>query len=79
MFGRILMVSLVAAVAWAVLTRPSSGAGRPQVYVVKPGDTLWSIASERYGGDPRPSIYRLERRNHLHGTTLSVGERLVLP
>jgi LysM repeat protein len=46
---------------------------------VRPADTLWSIASSHYGGDPRAAVWRLERRNHLSGTTLVPGQRLVLP
>jgi len=48
------------------------------VYVAKPGDTLWSIASRlEPGGDPRPLVARLE--GELHGRTLVPGSRLVLP
>ncbi|HEY3018227.1 MAG TPA: LysM peptidoglycan-binding domain-containing protein [Gaiellaceae bacterium] len=48
-------------------------------YVVKPTDTLWSIAAAHYAGDPREGIWELQRRNHLHGTILVAGQRLVLP
>jgi LysM repeat protein len=48
-------------------------------YVVKPTDTLWSIAAKHYAGDPREGIWQLQRRNHLRGTTLVPGQRLVLP
>jgi hypothetical protein len=47
------------------------------VYVVQPGDTLWSIA-ERVadGGDPRPVVDELRER---HGDAeLEVGDRLVI-
>jgi LysM repeat protein len=50
-----------------------------QVYVVQPGDTLWSIASARYAGDPREGVWKLQDRNHLAGTTISPGQRLTLP
>jgi LysM repeat protein len=80
MFGRILVIALVATfLAWSLLTRTVDGAGNPQLYVVQPGDTLWSIAAARYAGDPREGIWRLQRRNHLDGTTISPGERLLLP
>ena len=80
MFGRILVIALVATfLAWSLLTRTVDGAGKPQLYVVQPGDTLWSIAAERYAGDPREGIWKLQRRNHLAGTTITPGERLVLP
>ncbi len=48
------------------------------VYVARPGDTLWSIASRlEPGGDPRPLVAQLERE--LHGEVLVPGARLVLP
>jgi len=48
------------------------------LYVVKPGDTLWSIASRlEPGGDPRLLVAQLQ--SELHGATLDPGARLVLP
>jgi LysM repeat protein len=50
------------------------------VYVVKPHDTLWSIAARTYGGDPRAGIWKLEQANHLAGAPILVpGERLRVP
>jgi LysM repeat protein len=73
------MVAAVALVVWAVLAR-DSGAGAPeQRYTVKPGDTLWSIASANLAGDPREGVWRLRERNHLSGTLIRPGQRLVLP
>jgi hypothetical protein len=47
-------------------------------YVVRPGDTLWSIASRlQPSGDPRPLVAQLQ--NQLHGSTLEPGDRLLLP
>ena len=79
MFGKLVIVALVAVLAWGALARTSSGAGREQTYVVRPHDTLWSIAASRYGGDPRDGVWKLERRNHLKGVVLPPGQRLVLP
>lgn len=80
MFGRITLVVLVATfLGWSFLTHTVGGAGRAQVYVVQPGDTLWSIASTRYAGDPREGVWKLQRRNHLVGTTIAPGQRLTLP
>lgn len=80
MFVRIIVIALVATfLGWSLLTRDSNGAGPAQVYVVQPGDTLWSIAVARYAGDPREGIWKLQRRNDLVGATISPGERLVLP
>jgi hypothetical protein len=79
MFGRVLLLTLVILAAWVVFARPSSSRTGEGVYVVRPHDTLWSIASRRYGGDPRAGIWKIQRRNRLGGTVLTVGERLVLP
>ena len=78
MFGRFLIIALVAVIAFSVV-RSSHGAGREQRYVVKPTDTLWSIASSHYAGDPREGVWKLRQRNHLAGTTLRLGQTLVLP
>jgi LysM repeat protein len=78
MFGRFLMIVLVAVIAFSVV-RTSHGAGREQRYVVKPTDTLWSIASSHYAGDPREGVWKLRHRNHLVGATVRVGQTLVLP
>jgi len=80
MFGRIVLIVLVATfLGWSLLTRTVNGAGPTQVYVVQPGDTLWSIAASRYAGDPREGVWKLQSRNHLAGTTINPGERLTLP
>jgi LysM repeat protein len=79
MFVKFLGVLLAAIVVWAIAAHSSTGAGKPQVYTVKPYDTLWSIATTHYGGDPRDAIYRLERRNGLSGAVVWPGQKLVLP
>ena len=79
MFGKILLISALALIAWSVVARASHGAGPEARYTVKPGDTLWAIAAHNYAGDPRDAIYRINRRNHLAGSLLVPGQRLVLP
>jgi LysM repeat protein len=79
MFGKILLIAALSLIAWAALARASHGAAPEQRYVVKPGDTLWTIAVKHYAGDPRDAVYRIGRRNHLGGSVLAVGQRLVLP
>lgn len=47
-------------------------------YVVRPGDTLWSIATRlEPSGDPRPLVDQLA--GELHGAGLQPGEVLVVP
>jgi hypothetical protein len=49
-----------------------------RVYVVQPGDTLWSIVvATGRGGDPRPEVDTLALE--LHGQPLLPGQRLELP
>jgi LysM repeat protein len=79
MFGKILLISALALIGWAVVARASHGAGAELRYTVKPGDTLWAIASSHYAGDPRDAIYRIDHRNHLGGSVIVPGQRLVLP
>jgi LysM repeat protein len=78
-FGRFLILLLAAALLVAVAVRSSNGAAPERVYVVKPTDTLWSIASGSYGGDPREAIWKIQQRNGLSGATLVPGQKLVLP
>jgi LysM domain len=79
MFPKVLAALAMLALVVGVAARPSGGAGRSRAYVVKPGDTLWSVAASTYAGDPREGVWRLEHRNHLTGTTVVPGQRLVLP
>jgi hypothetical protein len=57
---------------------PGTGQVGGQIYVARPGDTIWSIAV-RYsqGGDPRPLVDKLEAE--IGGGTLQPGERLAVP
>jgi nucleoid-associated protein YgaU len=79
MFVRILALALLAAVVAAIAAHRSDSAGSDLVYIVKPYDTVWSIASAHYAGDPRDAISRIERRNGLKDALIRPGQRLVLP
>jgi LysM repeat protein len=79
MFPRLALLLLAVSLLVGIVAHPSGGAGKPVSYVVKPTDTLWSIATTYYAGDPREGIWRLQRRNQLEGTTLLPGQRLFLP
>ena len=79
MFVKLIGTTLAALVIWAVAAHSSNSAGKQRVYTVKAYDTLWSIASSHYGGDPRDAVYRLEERNGLAGPVVRPGQRLVLP
>ena len=79
MFGKLLILLCATALAVGYAAHGSSGAGPKRAYVVRAGDTLWSIAARTYAGDPREAIWRLEQRNHLRSATIVPGEKLVLP
>ena len=79
MFAKLLGLLLTAAVVAAVVARGSAGSRPEQLYVVKPTDTLWSIASSHYAGDPREGVWKLEKRNHLAGALITPGQRLYIP
>ncbi|MGH9082880.1 MAG: LysM peptidoglycan-binding domain-containing protein [Acidimicrobiales bacterium] len=78
------MVAALAVPVTALGGRPAGGgagpsaAGGSAVYVVQPGDTLWSIASRLdRGGDPRPLAEALV---HETGSSVVVpGERIHVP
>jgi len=79
MFVKLLALLVLAALAVGIVAHSSHGAGPERAYVVKPADTLWSIAARTYGGDTREGVWELEQRNHLRSATLAPGQRLVLP
>jgi LysM repeat protein len=79
MFGKLLILVCVAALAVGFAARGSSGAGPKQTYVVRPGDTLWSVAQRTYAGDPRRGVWELQHRNHLATATIVPGQKLVVP
>jgi nucleoid-associated protein YgaU len=79
MFGKLVIVLVLAALAVGLAARSSHGAGPERMYVVKPTDTLWSIATRTYAGDVREGVWKLEQRNHLRSTTLTPGQVLRIP
>jgi nucleoid-associated protein YgaU len=79
MFAKVLVLVVAAALAVGLAARSSHGAGPERAIVVRPGDTLWTIAERTYPGDVREGVWRLEQRNHLQSATIVPGQHLVLP
>ena len=79
MFVRIALIVGIAVFVWSALVRPAGSHGPKQVHVVRPYETLWSIASSSYAGDARDGIYRIQQANHLGTGTIHAGQRLILP
>ena len=66
--------------AGAQQTRGIAEARPQQAYVVREGDTLWSIASRIGAGrDPRLVVDAIARANGIAGATVVPGEALVIP
>jgi nucleoid-associated protein YgaU len=79
MFAKALIVAVLAAGAVGGIARPSHSAQAAGHYTVHPGDTLWSIAAARYGGDTREAVWRIEQRNPAIARDLQPGDVLTLP
>jgi LysM repeat protein len=78
-FGRVIIVVLVAVLVWAVLARDSGASGKPRHHTVETGETLWTIAATKYGGDPRAGVWKLQQANHLADSTIVPGQHLLIP
>lgn len=84
---RRLLVAALLAIALLVGRAATVGAGQTHrepvkgvSHVVKPGETLWSIARQAYPGqDPRDGIRRIMRANELRGGLITPGMHVVMP
>ena len=58
----------------------AASAQRYATVVVRPGDTLWAIASRHTGNaDVQETIDRITEINHLSSVSLQPGQRLHVP
>ena len=70
-------ISLVVGVGEEQVGADLSNSAPREIYIVAPGDTLWSIASSiDNDGDPRDTVDRLAALNG--GSSIYVGQRLIL-
>jgi LysM repeat protein len=79
MFVKLMLLTVLVAAAVGGIARPSESAQPVRHYTVRSGDTFWSIAASRYGGDPREAVWRLQRRNPHVARGLQPGDVLTLP
>ena len=83
-WGRVAVLGAIVLSPFAAHAAADASAGGQKAalrtYVVRPGDTLWSIAASVTGpgADPRPVVDELERDNRL-GAAIVPGEVLRLP
>jgi nucleoid-associated protein YgaU len=79
--GRLSVVLLLAlAVSLWLAIVAHGGTAQDSTVVVQPGDTLWSIAAQRYPSDDvRARVDDIERANGLQSPVIEVGEILRLP
>jgi LysM repeat protein len=77
--GLSLVVALVGGGAAAVHAGQRHPSKPVWTHVVSPGETLWDLATAAAPGrDPRATIDRLIRDNHLAGSIIRPGQTLVL-
>ncbi len=77
--GRVL---LVLAILWVVFMKAAYGGGRTgtEQITVQPGQTVWSIAAERFpDDDTRGRVGDIVRINHLGDQPVYSGEKLQVP
>jgi len=79
MFVKLMIVTVLIGAAVGGIARPSQSAQHARHYVVRPGDSLWSIAASRYAGDAREAVWRIQQHNPQVAGGLQAGDVLTLP
>jgi nucleoid-associated protein YgaU len=80
--GRLAAVTLLALSVslWLAIVAHGGTSVQDATVVVQPGDTLWSIAAQRYPSDDvRARVDGIERANGLGSPVIEAGEILRLP
>jgi LysM domain len=80
----VLILLLIVAGLGVTLAASASRAGTPPgpapMTVVRPGDTLWSVAERHLPGtEPFTAVEEIRRLNHLADYTIHPGQTLTLP
>jgi hypothetical protein len=73
----ILMIGAIAGAAGAAATRPHAQAWR--CITVRPGETLWGIASRNRSADTRDVVYRIQEENRLWSGAPQAGSAIWIP
>ena len=80
---RIVVVSVVGSLFALVVLSGSAYGSSPansRTVLVRPGDTIWSIAAGHYAGeDIRERVAEIESVNHVPGAFVVAGQDLTLP
>ncbi len=77
--GAVMLLALSVSL-WLAIVAHGGTAAQDSTVVVQPGDTLWSIAAQRYPSDDvRERVDGIELANGLHSPLIEVGEILKLP
>jgi len=75
----VMMLALSVSLGLAIVAHGGT-ASQDVTVVVQPGDTLWSIAAQRYPTDDvRARVDAIEQANGLHSPVIEAGELLKLP
>jgi LysM repeat protein len=75
----VMLLALSVSLGLAVVAHGGTASQDPTV-VVQPGDSLWSIAAQRYPSDDvRARVDDIEQANGLKGPVIEAGEILKLP
>jgi LysM repeat protein len=76
----LMLTALAGALAASASRAGPADSSEPEVAVVRPGDTLWSVtAREAPSDDPYGMIEEIRRLNGLTDHTIHPGQELILP
>lgn len=79
-FTFLFLLLITIMLAGSVIAAAGNEKPESRAVIVRPGDTLWSIATENAGNkDIRQYIYNLKKVNQLENATIYTGQKLYLP
>lgn len=80
LFAMFLLLSAGVIALGATASRAADPPAATVTTVVRPGDTLWSIAGRHFPGrDPVATVETIRRVNRLDGYDIYAGQELALP